>query len=230
MLFLLLLLIYIAYQNIKIKRIQLQKQNLEKEVLLKEIHHRVKNNLGIVSSLLELQSEQTVDQNVIDSIQATQNRVYSMSMIHQRLYQNKNMAAIDMNDYFLNLGRHVINSFGAENRITLVCDIEAMDLDIDTAIPLGLIVNELLTNALKYAFPNNNQGKIKICLKQNDNQIIELEVVDNGVGHQNYGKPKGTGFGTQLIELLIQQLDGKMEYKSVEGTSVFFEFKLDNAA
>jgi len=230
LLFLLLLLIYIAYQNIRIKRIQLQKQNLEKEFLLKEIHHRVKNNLGIVTSLLELQSAQTVDTNVIDAMQATQNRVYSMSMIHQRLYQGKNLAAIDMNDYFINLGGHVINSYGAENRIVLECDIESIELDIDTAIPLGLIVNELITNALKYAFPDNRDGVIKISLKRAINDLLELEVIDNGIGFNEDETTVESGFGTQLIKLLIQQLDGKMEYKSKEGTSVFFEFKLDKAA
>ena len=229
LLFLLLLLIYIAYQNIRVKRIQLQKQNLEKEFLLKEIHHRVKNNLGIVTSLLELQSEQTVDTNVVDAMQATQNRVYSMSLIHQRLYQGKNLAAINMNDYFINLGGHVINSYGAENRIELDCDIDPIDLDIDTATPLGLIVNELITNALKYAFPDHRKGIIKICLKRKINNILELEVIDNGIG-LNENEIIETGFGTQLIKLLIQQLDGKMTYKSKEGTSVFFEFKLDKAA
>lgn len=229
LLFLLLLLIYIAYQNIKVKRIQLQKQNMEKEFLLKEIHHRVKNNLGIVTSLLELQSEQTVDPNVIDAMQATQNRVYSMSMIHQRLYQGKNLAAINMNEYFINLGGHVINSYGAEKRIEFDCDIDPIDLDIDTAIPLGLIVNELITNALKYAFPDHRKGIIKISLKRKINNILELEVIDNGIGLDE-DEVIESGFGTQLIKLLIQQLDGKMEYKSKEGTSVFFEFKLNNAA
>jgi len=229
LLFLLLLLIYIAYQNIKVKRIQLQKQNTEKEFLLKEIHHRVKNNLGIVTSLLELQSEQTIDPNVIDAMQSTQNRVYSMSMIHQRLYQGKNLAAINMNDYFINLGGHVINSYGAEKRIEFNCDIDPIDLDIDTAIPLGLIVNELITNALKYAFPDHRKGIIKISLKRKINNILELEVIDNGIGLDEDDVIE-SGFGTQLIKLLIQQLDGKMEYKSKEGTSVFFEFKLNNAA
>lgn len=229
LLFLLLLLIYIAYQNIKVKRIQLQKQNMEKEFLLKEIHHRVKNNLGIVTSLLELQSEQTIDPNVIDAMQSTQNRVYSMSMIHQRLYQGKNLAAINMNDYFINLGGHVINSYGAEKRIEFNCDIDPIDLDIDTAIPLGLIVNELITNALKYAFPDHRKGIIKISLKRKINNILELEVIDNGIGLDEDDVIE-SGFGTQLIKLLIQQLDGKMEYKSKEGTSVFFEFKLNNAA
>jgi len=229
-LFILLLLIYIAYQNIRKKRELLEKQNQEKEFLLKEIHHRVKNNLGIVTSLLDLQSEQTVDANVIEAIQATQNRVYSMSMIHQRLYQGKNLAAIEIDDYFINLGNHIIDSFGVESRISLDYDVENIELDIDTAIPLGLIVNELLTNALKYAFPNGKRGKLKIGFKKTSNQTFILEVTDNGIGQKKSDIYEGTGFGTQLIKLLVMQLDGKLEYQSKKGTSVHLEFKLDKAA
>jgi len=230
LLLLLLVLIYIAYQNIGKKRVLLQKQNLEKEFLLKEIHHRVKNNLGIVSSLLALQSEQTQDANVLDAMQETQNRVYSMSMIHQRLYQGKNLSAIEMKDYFINLSRHILDSFGADNRIKLEFAMEAIEIDIDTAIPLGLIVNELLTNALKYAFPNDKEGKIIIGLRRRDGNILELEVSDNGIGLQEDEIVKHAGFGTQLIKLLIQQLDGKMKINTNIGTSVAFEFKLDKAA
>jgi len=229
-LFIMVLLIYIAYQNIRKKRELLYKQNQEKEFLLKEIHHRVKNNLGIVTSLLDLQAEQTVDTNVIEAIQATQNRVFSMSMIHQRLYQGKNLAAIEMNDYFIILGSHIINSFGVENRVSLEYDIENIELDIDTAIPLGLIVNELLTNALKYAFPDGKKGILKIRLKRTNNETIVLEVTDNGIGQVRSDIYEGTGFGTLLIKLLIKQLDGKIEYQSIIGTSVRLEFKLDKAA
>jgi two-component sensor histidine kinase len=227
LLFLLLLLIYIAYQNIRKKRVQLQQQNQEKEFLLKEIHHRVKNNLGIVSSLLALQSAQLKDQKVIDVMQEIENRVYSMSMIHQRLYQGKNLAAIEMKDYFINLGKHVLDSFGAEGNVMLECTMDKLELDVDTAVPLGLIVNELLTNALKHAFPDNTKGKIKIGLRKIDALTFELEVVDNGIGKST---DDHDGFGTQLIKLLIQQLDGKIKYKSTKGTSIFFEFKIQEAA
>jgi len=227
LLFLLLLLIYIAYQNIRKKRILLQQQNLEKEFLLKEIHHRVKNNLGIVSSLLALQSAQLKDKKVKNIMQEIENRIYSMSMIHQRLYQGKNLAAIEMKEYFINLGRHVIDSFGAEDRVSLDYIIDSIELDVDSAIPLGLIVNELLTNALKHAFPVNKNGKIKISLRKINDLTLELEVVDNGVGKSI---DDHEGFGTQLIKLLIQQLDGKIIHKTTEGTNVSFEFKIQEAA
>ena len=218
-------------QNNKKKNKLLQQQNEEKEFLLKEIHHRVKNNLEIVSSLLALQSAQVSDPNVAEAMQESQNRVHSMSMIHQRLYQGKNLASIEMKDYFINLSRHVLDSFGAEERISLEYALENMELDVDTAVPLGLIVNELLTNALKYAFPGDREGKIKIGLKHiTTSNIISLEVADNGIGQSLETPVKGTGFGTQLIKLLTQQLDGKMKNTFKGGTSVSFEFRIGKAA
>ena len=126
----------------------------EKEVLLQEIHHRVKNNLEIVSSILALQSAQIQNPDAVDALQESQNRVHSMSMIHQKLYQGENLGTIEMKDYFINLGSHILDSFGVEKRITLEYVTETLELDIDTAVPLGLIVNELLTNVMKYSFIN----------------------------------------------------------------------------
>ena len=230
LLFIMLLLIYIAYQNIRKKRMLLQKQNLEKEFLLKEIHHRVKNNLGVVSSLLELQAAQNDDPKVIEAMKQSQNRVYSMGMIHQRLYQGKNLATVEMKGYFQNLGQHILDSFGVVDRVNIEFEMEAIEIDVDTAIPLGLIVNELLTNSLKYAFPNERKGEIKISLQRTTAEILLLEVADDGVGKQEENLNKGTGFGTQLIKLLMQQLDGEMKFQSKEGTSFSFEFNLGKAA
>ncbi len=107
---------------------------------------------------------------------------------------------------------------------------EAIEIDVDTAIPLGLIVNELLTNSLKYAFPNERKGEIKISLQRTTAEILLLDVADDGVGKQEENLNKGTGFGTQLIKLLMQQLDGEMKFQSKEGTSFSFEFNLGKAA
>lgn len=221
--------LYKTFQNNKKKSALLIKQNEEKEFLLKEIHHRVKNNLGIVSSLLELQSEGINDPNVIDMMQKSQNRVHSMSMIHQKLYIGKDLATVEMRDYFINLGNHILDSFGAGDRISLSYPMGQIEIDVDTAVPLGLIVNELLTNALKYAFPNNRKGQIIICLQNNDSNLLLLNVADNGVGQTNM-ENKGTGFGTKLIELLIQQLDGKMKVENSKGTSVSFEFNIEKSS
>jgi two-component sensor histidine kinase len=230
LLFIMLLLIYIAYQNIRKKRVLLQNQNLEKEFLLKEIHHRVKNNLGVVSSLLELQAAQNDDPNVIEAMTQSQNRVYSMGMIHQRLYHGKNLATVEMKDYFKNLGQHILDSFGVADRVNIEFDMETIEIDVDTAIPLGLIVNELITNSLKYAFPNRREGKIKISLRRTAADLLLLEVADDGVGKQEENLNKGTGFGTQLIKLLMQQLNGEMKFQSKEGTSFSFEFNLSKVA
>lgn len=218
-----------AYQINKKKNKQLQKQNEENELLLKEIHHRVKNNLEIISSLLALQSAQLKDGNLIDAMQESQNRVQSMGMIHQKLYQGKNLTAIEMKEYFTNLGNYIVNSFGLSRHIEVRCEMDALELDVDTAIPIGLIVNELLTNSLKYGFPAQKQGLIIISLVEFPAQL-KLKVTDNGIGKAESAQASGTGFGTQLIELLTKQLDGKMVELPHPGTAISFEFKLNKAA
>ena len=227
---LLLAILYHTFKLNKKKNRLLEKQNKEKEFLLKEIHHRVKNNLEIVSSLLALQSAQTNDLTVIDAMQESQNRVHSMSMIHQKLYQGKNLGTIEMKDYLINLGNHVLDSFGADQRIVLECPMDTLELDVDTAVPLGLIVNELVTNALKYAFPEGRKGQIEVKLTQESTDTLILKVVDNGIGQEDDDFTKGTGFGMQLIQLLTQQLNGTMEHVKSNGTVVAFEFKHNNVA
>jgi two-component sensor histidine kinase len=229
-LLLFLLLLFKTFHDNKKKNKLLEKQNKEKEFLLKEIHHRVKNNLEIVSSLLALQSAQIDDPDVVDAMQESQNRVHSMSMIHQKLYQGKDIATIEMKDYFVNLGNHILDSFAAADRITVDYLMETIDLDVDTAVPLGLIVNELLTNSLKYAFPDNRKGRIKIGLQEVDRNTLRLDVEDDGVGFRDDELLKGTGFGTQLVQLLTQQLGGKVKRESNGGTAISFEFKIGKAA
>lgn len=229
LLFLLLILAYKAIQNNVRKNRLLRKQNNEKEFLLREIHHRVKNNLEMVSSLLALQSAQIHDPEVLDVMEASKHRVHSMGMIHQKLYMGKNLATIEMKDYFMNLAEYSIDVFGAENQVVVEVAMDVLELDVDTAIPIGLIVNELLTNSLKYAFPEGRPGKVKISLKESDD-VLQLEVNDNGVGNTTESKVQGTGFGTQLITLLTRQLDGKMILNSGQGTSVSFQFQLSKAA
>ncbi|MCG2459276.1 histidine kinase [Flavobacteriaceae bacterium F89] len=230
LLLLLLLLAYKIVQNNRKKNRQLQKQNEEKEFLLKEIHHRVKNNLEIVSSLLALQSAQIKNSDLVGAMKESQHRVYSMSMIHQRLYQRKNLSSVEMKEYFEDLGQHILESFGMEDRITLCFDMKPIEVDVDTAIPLGLIVNELLTNSLKYAFPNQRTGKISIILRKSNSRTLYLEVADDGIGQPTPFKSAKTGFGLQLVDLLMQQLSGKMKYNLSVGTCIQFEFDLDHAA
>ena len=147
-----------------------------------------------------------------------------MSMIHQKLYQGTNLSTIEMKEYFQNLGSHVLDSFGIEDRILIEYDMQKTELDIDTAVPLGLIVNELFTNALKYAFIENQEGKIRIEMYFPSKDMLHLSVEDNGIGQKEIGEVKGTGFGSQLVQLLCQQLNGKMNQQSDFGTKVNFDF------
>ena len=226
LLLLLLLLLFITFYNNRKKSRLLTKQNIEKEFLLKEIHHRVKNNLGIVSSLLELQADKIKDTNVKLAMQESQNRVYSISMIHQKLYQGENISSIEMKDYFKNLGSHILDSFAAKDRVKIKCPMKSIELDVDTAVPLGLIVNELFTNSLKHAFPKNIKGEISIILDRSDEYNYKLEVKDNGVGQNKEIKYKDFGFGIQLIELLVDQLGGKMQKYTENGFYVTIDFKV----
>jgi two-component sensor histidine kinase len=207
----------------------LEQKNEEKEFLLKEIHHRVKNNLEIVSSLLSLQSEQIQDPVIKNTMLNSQQRVHSMSMIHEKLYQGDSMSHIEMKEYFTNLGEYIIQTFGKEDQITLITDMHPIEVDIDYAIPIGLIVNELISNSLKYAFPNQRKGQVSISLKQTGS-ILHLEVSDNGIGKNLAADSIGTGFGSQLIRLLTEQLEGKMTLMIEGGTAVSFDFQLPQAA
>jgi len=212
------------------KNVLLDQRNAENELLLKEIHHRVKNNLEMVKSLIALQSAQIDDPATKDAMIASQNRVQSMGIIHQKLYQGTNLGSIEMKDYFLNLGEGILDSFNAEERVKIECAMDNLELDIDTAVPIGLIVNELLTNALKYAFPQKQQGVINISLEKNSSQNLRLEVTDNGVGKTAGLAPKGTGFGSQLVQLLTMQLNGKMRERSDKGTHIQFDFMIQKSA
>ncbi len=222
---------YFTLKNIRKKRkalsvlnIELDAKNKQNELLLKEIHHRVKNNLEMVKSLIALQSAKLEDGASKEAMLASQNRVQSMGIIHQKLYQGENLGSIEMKDYFINLGEGVLDTFNAEEKVKIECAMDDLNLDVDTAVPIGLIVNELLTNALKYAFPEGKKGQINISLVKENNDLL-LKVTDNGIGKTEGSKPKGTGFGTQLIQLLTQQLNGTISEDYKNGTAVFFNFK-----
>ena len=219
---------YLSYRSRTKSNKLLAAKNAENELLLKEIHHRVKNNLEVVSSLLELQSAQINDPNTREAMQEGQNRVQSIGIVHQKLYQGENLGAIEMKDYFINLSESILDSFGADKRVQVECAMDKLNIDIDTAVPLGLIVNELLTNTLKYAFPDGRDGKVQIKLEKRKDGILQLQVSDNGVGKS--GITYGTGFGGQLVALLTRQLSGTMREETGHGTIIFFEFKTGSAA
>ena len=185
----------------------LDKKNQQNEILLKEIHHRVKNNLQTVSSLLYLQSYSIDDEELKGKINISQQRVESMALIHKNLYQKENLSAIELNDYLDKLSENLINAYRTDKDIVILVEMDKHELDVDIAIPLGLIVNELVTNSLKYAFVNRDEGQIKIEFSQIKNLNV-LKVSDNGVG-----KPANVkeNFGTQLVTLLTRQIDGRLK-------------------
>ncbi len=188
----------------------LEARNRENELLLQEIHHRVKNNMEVVAGLLELQSAGLTDDTARDAMQASQNRVQSMGLLHQKLYQGTNLAAIEMQDYFQNLADCLLENYEEEDRIVIEVEMSPLELDVDTAVPLGLIVNELLTNAIKYAFGRTREGTIEISLSGDSVTGYRLSVRDNGAGKDFGRAAAGTGFGTRLVHLLARQLGGEL--------------------
>ena len=219
-----------ANKQMAVTNRMLEKKNSENELLLKEIHHRVKNNLSIVSGLLTLQGDRVNDPDTHAVMRATQNRVQAMGILHQKLYKGQNLDAIEMKDYLLNLSEGVLDAFDADQRIQIALTMDELELDVDTAVPIGLIVNELLTNALKYAFPEERKGKVQIQLKEINASDLLLEIADNGIGADFSAPAQGTGFGTQLIQLLTQQLQGSIDTEISAGTRISLRLKKSNAA
>lgn len=206
---------------------QLRKRNREKEFLIKEIHHRVKNNLQVLSSLLHLQSRHIQDEAALDAVREGQNRVDAMGLLHQKLYMGDNLAAVDMRDYLHELGDTLLDSFGLEDdRIQIIYHLEALRLDVDTAVPLGLMVNELVTNSLKYAFPGGRQGVVEISLWKNDAGKLCLRVADNGAGQAGAPATKNsTSFGAGLVEILSKKLRGKPQVSHENGYATLIEME-----
>ncbi len=204
---------------------ELSLKNDENVLLLKEIHHRVKNNLEVVSGLLALQSAKINDPTMQEVMLSSQNRVQSMGILHQKLYQSEHLAFIEMKNYFENLCINILDSYNESERIKVTIEMTELELDVDTAVPLGLIVNELLTNSLKYAFPTGQKGTIELSLRNWDEDNFQLKISDNGVGKSLEAKAKGTGFGTQLVELLTRQIDGKLYQEVGNGTLILIDFK-----
>ncbi|OCQ97189.1 hypothetical protein BCD64_16685 [Nostoc sp. MBR 210] len=203
---------------------QLKASLKEKEVLLKEIHHRVKNNLGIVSSLLQMQCRRTQDPEATAILRDSQNRIASIALVHEKLYRSADLANIDFAQYIPDLTTHLFDSYNVtSNCIKLKIQVNNASLDIETAIPCGLIINELVSNALKYAFPHQSTGEIIVSLEQQDNYNLILTIQDNGVGLPQDFDPKHTKtLGIILVQGLVKQLRGTIKVNSQQGT----EFKI----
>jgi two-component system, sensor histidine kinase PdtaS len=207
----------------------LTKTYKEKDLLLREIHHRVKNNLQVISSLLRLQSKYVKDDTAQVALQEGQSRVQSMALIHNYLYNEDNLKNIDAKEYIEKLIETLFQTYNiAENRITAHTKIDTIRLDVDEAVPIGLILNELITNSLKYAFPNERKGDLDILLQKKED-ILTLKVNDNGVGFEKDIQSiivDAKSFGWNLINLFADKLDAKLTVENKNGTHVTMVFKV----
>jgi PAS domain S-box-containing protein len=204
----------------------LEKSLHEKEILLKEIHHRVKNNLMIISSLLNLQSDYIKDEESKNIFKESQNRARSMALIHERLYQSIDLKRMDFGDYIRSLSTELLHTYEVDpGLIKLKINVEDIFLDINTAIPLGLIVNELVTNSLKHAFPEGNSGEINVDFHPIDD-YYEFTVKDNGVGFpEDIDYQNTESLGLQIVTSLTDQIDGEITLDRNNGTKFKITFK-----
>jgi two-component system, sensor histidine kinase PdtaS len=207
----------------------LQQSLNEKELLLKEIHHRVKNNLQVISSLLSLQSRTQRDEKIIEAMKEGQNRVKSMALIHQKLYQNEDISSISFLDYTQDLLDYLFNTYhNTQKNIRYHIEPFDLKLDVDTAVPLGLIMNELISNSLKYAFNNVQEGIINVAMKPLGQQgRLRLEVSDNGQGlPENFDHEKSGSMGLRLVRSLSRQLQAELTISNNNGLAYVLDFSV----
>ena len=205
---------------------QVKRDLKEKEVMLKEIHHRVKNNMNIIASLLSLQGQNIhTKEDVLDALNQSRNRIYSMVMVHEQLYKSDDLSKIDMKHYVELISRRLKQACAPGKAIEIIPDIEPIFLNINTAIPCGLILNELITNALKHAFRDLDEGKIFITFRSITDSVCELRVYDNGIGlPENMEIDSTDTLGLKLIHLLTEQIHGKLEVQRGTGTAFQIQF------
>lgn len=198
----------------------------EKEWLLREIHHRVKNNLQIVISLLNTQSAYLDNADALVAIRNSQNRMHAISLIHQKLYQSDNLAEIHMKWYINALVNYMIECFGTDKKIQFTLDTDEIKLDVAQAVPLGLILNEAISNTIKYAFPEDKRGRVHISFLAIKDDICELKIADNGVGLPDGFDPDHTeSLGMSLMTGLTKQLNGEINMWNQNGLALQVSFK-----
>jgi len=220
-------LMIVHHQLYKSKR-EMYARGEEKDTLLKEVHHRVKNNLQTVSSLLSLQGRAISDAKTKSILKSSQNRVISMAMVHEMLYMREDLSKIQYKTYVRELSEYLVKSLkGPNNKVTLNIDIPDIELGIDTAIPLGLLINEAITNSLKYGIKDDHEGEIHIAIEQEDEHSYVLEIGDNGAGYADSLNVKNSGsLGLKLIHNLARQLKGTITRDpSKKGTNYIVKFR-----
>lgn len=215
----------VQQEEINRKNVSLSRLVIEKEWLIKEIHHRVKNNLHMVAGLLDSQSEFLKTDEAKMAITDSQHRIQSMSMIHQKLYQTENMSTIDISAYVHEMVAYLKDCYDSRQSIIFNLHVERVEMNISYSIPLGLILNEAITNSIKYAFPGDRGGIITIILEQTIPENFILSIADNGIGINNdFDIEKNSTFGLALIQGLCDDIDGKLEINSLNGTEIRISF------
>ncbi len=206
---------------------RLQASLSEKEVLLREVHHRVKNNMQVISSLLSLQSRRVQDPGVQEMFRESQRRIRSMALVHERLYQSSDLSRIEFSQYIRNLASHLFQSYQvSSNRVHLRLDTEEVFININTAIPCGLILNELVSNALKHAFPEGRTGEVAVELRRAPADRYLIRVSDDGVGYPRSLDFRSTEtLGMQIVNTLVAQIDGAIEFSRERGTVFAITFQ-----
>ena len=207
-------------EKLQIQEVQLRKSLDEKETLLKEIYHRTKNNMLVIISLLELQASDINDQRITSIFNETENRIRAMALVHEKLYQSQNLSEIDLRSYLEDIVSSLIDNMAPVGKISLTLDVESSPINIDFAVPLGLAINEIVTNSIKHAFPGNRSGIVTIKLSEGQGDEVVLVVGDDGVGlSEKIDIQKGQSFGMLIVKNLIEtQLNGTVELKGNGGT------------
>jgi PAS domain S-box-containing protein len=210
----------------KIQAEKVMKASLvEKEVLLQEIYHRTKNNMQIISSILGLKAAAVKKKEIIEILEDVKGKIQTISLVHQMLYQSNNLSKINLADYIKNLVQLLRNNYLLDaEKVSFELEMENINILIDFAVPLGLIINELLSNSLKYAFPGDIKGNISIKLSKNENGLIEIRISDNGIGMKETDMNKNSSLGLKLLQILAEQLQAKTEYNIKNGVSWYFGF------
>lgn len=199
----------------------------EKEILLKEVHHRVKNNMQVISSILNLQSSYVKDDYALSLLKECQNRIKSMAYIHESLYQTKNFEGVNFSEYVSTLTKNLVHTYSVNTKgVKLVLNLNDLFLNLDLSIPCGLIINEIISNSLKYAFPHKKGGIIFVNLTIKNN-LVNIEIGDNGIGIPAHVDIKQTQtLGLQLVDTLIEQIDGSLKLERNNGTKFIIKFKI----
>jgi two-component sensor histidine kinase len=199
----------------------------EKEILLKEIHHRVKNNMQIISSLLDLQFVNTLDEHALTALRSSQDRIKSMALAHEKLYQTNDLSRIEFAGYIESLTKHLCNSYLYDpDQVSFRIEVGDVKLPIDKSLPCGLIINELVSNSVKHAFPEGRKGLVTIRMHEDEDGTVTLAIADDGVG-----LPAGIDFrdtksmGLQLVNILARQLQGQISMSGGRGTAFTITFK-----